>query len=390
MQAEKRAENPTGKPGNPRIRPDLVTSEVKQGGDVSYVVKDPVTQKFFRLKQHEYFIASRLDGRTSLEEIREAYRREFSAALPARSLENFIERMKALCLLEGGLGAREIAKQQRRASTESRVVNRLLQMRLRAVDPDRLLSAIAPHTRWLFTWQFVALTLVLTAVASALTAHRWDAYAAQIRTLMTPASIPTFVLVAVVVSGLHEVAHGLTCKHYGGEVHEIGFLLIYLVPALYCNVSDAWLFGDRAKRIWVSAAGTLFQVFLYGVAAIVWFFVSPTTWVSEACAMTIAIAGLTALFNFNPLIKLDGYYMLSDYLEIPNLRRRAFAHLGREARRLVRRGADGADGGAAPAGPTRRERAIYLTYGIVAGVYSVAFLAIVVFQIGGFLLSVFD
>jgi putative peptide zinc metalloprotease protein len=384
------AENPTDNPentGNPRIRPDLVTSEVKQGGEIMYVVKDPVTQKFFRLKQHEHFIASRLDGRTPLEDIREAYRREFSTVLPARSLENFVERMRALCLLEGGLGAEEIAKQQRRASTESRMVNRLLQMRLRAVDPDHLLSAIAPRTRWLFTWQFVALTAGLTAVASGLTAYRWDAYAAQVRTLMTPASIPTFVLVAIVVSGLHELAHGLTCKHYGGEVHEIGFLLIYLIPALYCNVSDAWLLGDRAKRIWVSAAGTLFQVFIYGLAAIAWFFVSPTTWLSEACAMTIAVAGLTALFNFNPLIKLDGYYMLSDYLEIPNLRRRAFAYLARVARQLVKVGARSTEG---PPGPPRRERVIYLTYGIVAGAYSLGLLIIVVFKLGGFLLSVFD
>lgn len=367
----------------PRIRVDLVTSEVKEGGETYYVVKDPITRRFFRFREHEHFILRSLTGTASLAQIRETYERRFGASLPATSLERFLARMGALCLLDQGLAEEDIARLQRRASTEARLATRLLQLRLRALDPDKFLSAIAPHTRFLFTWQFVALVGVLTVAATALTAYRWQDYTAQARMLFRPEAIPTFVVVVFVVTALHELAHGLTCKHYGGEVREIGFLLIYLVPALYCNVSDAWLFKTKGKRIWVSAAGTFFQVFLYALAAIVWFFVDRGTWASDACAIAVAVAGLTALFNFNPLIKLDGYYMLSDYLEIPNLRRRAFAYLWREVRRVAlrRRPAAGEI--------TAKERAVYLAYGISAGIYSLGLLALVVFKLGGFVVSVF-
>lgn len=371
----------------PKIRADLVTSEVTEADQTCYVVKDPVTRRFFRFREHEHFILQRLTGANSLEQIRQAYESRFATPLSAASLERFLERMEALCLLDKGLAGDQIAKKQRKASTESRLAARLLQVRLRAVDPDRFLSAIAPRTRFFFTWQFVVLVAAATVVGTALTAYRWHDYAGEARTLFRPESIPTFVLVVFVVTALHELAHGLTCKHYGGEVREIGFLLIYLVPALYCNVSDAWLFKGKGKRIWVSAAGTFFQVFLYAVAAIIWFFVDRGSWASEACAITIAVAGLTALFNFNPLIKLDGYYMLSDYLEIPNLRKRAFAYLWSLARQVGFR-RDRAGVQAAPA-ETPRQRAVYLTYGISAGIYSLGLLAFVVFQIGGFVVSVF-
>jgi putative peptide zinc metalloprotease protein len=373
----------------PELRQDLVVSQTGQGEDIAYVIKDPVTRKFFRLKAPEYFIARRFDGSTSLEEIAAAYERQFDALLSRSSLEQFVNRMRELCLLERGLSKREIAGLQRKAGIESRLLNRLLQLRLRAVDPDGLLRAVLPWTRFFFTWQFVVATSVLTLAAVGITIFRWDMYTAQARALVRPGAIPTFVLVAMVVTVLHELAHGLACRHYGGEVHEIGFLLIYLVPAFYCNVSDAWLFPEKSKRIWVSAAGTFFQVLIYAVAAILWLFVDPASRLSQVCAMTIAVAGLTALFNFNPLIKLDGYYMLSDYLEIPNLRRKAFAHLWAQARRLLglARGGGGGDRGAGAPDATRRERLIYLAYGLSAGGYSVGLLVFVVYQIADFIVS---
>ncbi len=365
----------------PKLRQDLVTSEVKRGADVYYVVKDPITRRFFQFKEHEYFIAGRLDGKTSLEQIQESFQEKFGTSLSMQNLQQFVERIKALCLVETGLTAKEIGRSQRQASTEDRGIHRLLQFRLKAFDPDRFFNALMPHIKSLFTRQFVVLTSVLTLLAVGITVYRWGEYTAQARDLFKPDSIPTFVLVAMVVTILHEFAHGLTCKYYGGEVHEIGFLLIYLVPAFFCNVSDAWLFKDKGKRLWVSAAGTFFQVFIYAVAAIVWFFIDRETWLSGACAITIATAGLTALFNFNPLIKLDGYYLLSDYLGIPNLRKRAFDYLGSRATSWFRPGRE-------PREVTPREKGIYLAYGLSAGAYSLGLLVFVVFKLGDFVLSV--
>jgi putative peptide zinc metalloprotease protein len=366
-----------------KLRMDLIVSEVKHAGKIHCVVKDPVTRRYFRFREHEYFIIRQLDGLTPLEEIQARFEREFEMPLSVPTLQHFVDRVEALCLVDAGLGDQEITRLQLRASTEQRILNKLLQFRLKALDPDRFFNALIPHIRFFFTWQFVALTGILTLVAISITLLRWNGYAGQVKDLFRPEAIPTFLFVAMVVTILHEFAHGLTCKYYGGEVHEIGFLLIYLLPAFYCNVSDAWLFGEKTKRLWVSAAGTVFQLFLFAIAAIVWLFIDPRTWLSQACALTIAVAGLTALFNFNPLIKLDGYYLLSDYLAIPNLRKRAFAYLGSEFKSLFLRGVR------KPDGLTGRERRIYLIYGVLAGLYSLGLLVFVVFRIVAFGVSLF-
>lgn len=358
--------------------------DVTQGDECSYVVKDPVTRKFFRLKEHEAFIASKLDGATSPEEICSAFKATFRATLPGPSLERFLQRMDALCLTDQGLAADEIARRQRSAASGGGIASALLGLRLPAVDPERMLTAIAPYIRFFFTRAFLVISALVTLVAIGITIGRWDIYVTQVKDLFRPAMIPTFVLVAMVVTVLHELAHAATCKYYGGEVHEMGFLLIYFLPAFYCNVSDAWLFGDKAKRLWVSAAGTIFQIVLYALAAIVWAFLPAATWLSRACAMTIALAGLTALFNFNPLIKLDGYYLLSDYLAIPNLRKRAFAYLGSEVRALLGLRAR------PPRELTRRERRIYLVYGLTAGAYSVGLVVFVVFKLAAFIVSAIE
>jgi hypothetical protein len=194
------------------------------------------------------------------------------------------------------------------------------------------------------------------------------------RSLAAPAAIPLYIAVAFLTVGLHEFAHGLTCRHFGGEVHEIGFLLIYLQPALYCNVSDAWLFPEKAKRLWVSFAGPYFELFLWAIAMLTWRVTEPGMFLNQVSLAVVGISGVKTLFNFNPLIKLDGYYMLSDFLEIPNLRRKSFRSLGALLRRLA----------GLPfeiQGETRRERTIYISYGLVAACGSFALMGSVLFTI---------
>ena len=134
-------------------------------------------------------------------------------------------------------------------------------------------------------------------------------------------------VVVVCVVTLHEFAHGLTCRYFGGKVRDLGFMLIYFAPALFCDVSDSWMFPKRRDRMWVTFAGGYFQLVIWGLALIVWRIVAEDTIIGQIALIIILFAGLQTLFNFNPLIKLDGYYILSDYLEIPNLRAKAFQAL---------------------------------------------------------------
>ena len=166
------------------------------------------------------------------------------------------------------------------------------------------------------------------------------------------------------VTTLHEFAHGLTCKHFGGHVHEMGFLLIYLQPAFYCNISDAWLFPEKSRRLWVTAAGAFFEMTLWALATVAWRLTEPATWVSDVALVIMATSAIKQVFNLNPLIKLDGYYLLSDWLDMPNLRQRSFQYVGARFRRLL-----GGDQSPQPE-LTLRERRISLGYGLVAVAFS--------------------
>jgi len=134
-------------------------------------------------------------------------------------------------------------------------------------------------------------------------------------------------LVVFCVTTMHEFAHGLTCCHFGGKVKEVGFMLIYFNPAFFCDVSDSWMFPSKQQRMWVTFAGGYFQLIFWGICMVIWRLTDTETWLNQLVLIVIVFAGLQTLINFNPLIKLDGYYMLSDYLEIPNLRTKALTSL---------------------------------------------------------------
>jgi multidrug efflux pump subunit AcrA (membrane-fusion protein) len=130
-----------------------------------------------------------------------------------------------------------------------------------------------------------------------------------------------------VVTLLHEFAHGLTCKHYGGEVHEVGFLLMLFMPCFYCNVSDSWLFREKRKRLLVMLAGGYCDLVLWSLAVFVWRLTHSQTIVHYIACVVLSICGGRVLLNFNPLMRLDGYYLLSDWAEIPNLRKRSWDYV---------------------------------------------------------------
>ena len=132
---------------------------------------------------------------------------------------------------------------------------------------------------------------------------------------------------------IHEFGHGLTAKHFGGEVHEMGMLFLVLTPALYCDVTDSWLLPNKWNRIWISAAGIYVECFLASIATFVWWYSEPGLLNSLAMATMFICSVNTIMFNANPLLRYDGYYVMADWLEIPNLRIKStqfFAYLIQE------------------------------------------------------------
>lgn len=178
----------------------------------------------------------------------------------------------------------------------------------------------------------------------------------------------------------HEFAHGLTCTRFGGKVNEMGFMLIFFMPAMYCNVSDAWLFPEKSRRLWVTFAGAYFELFLWAVATLIWRVTDPHTFVNYAALIIMATSGIKSFFNLNPLIKLDGYYLLSDYLDIPNLRSRAVGYVSAGIKRLFGSSVEVKE-------TTPRERRIYIVYGLLSLAYTIFILSFIAMRFGGFLMG---
>jgi putative peptide zinc metalloprotease protein len=137
-----------------------------------------------------------------------------------------------------------------------------------------------------------------------------------------------FWLLLVVIGFVHESSHGLTCKHYGGGVHSMGLMFLYLTPAFYVDITEAWVSTGRLQRMATIIAGIWTEMLLCGVAILVWMNTPPGAWIHDLCYKLILLTGLAVVaVNINPLIKLDGYYFLTEWLRIPDLKERSTGFL---------------------------------------------------------------
>lgn len=362
----------------PKLRRDLDCRRLTAANRTVFVIKDPLTGEYYRFKEAEQFILSKLDGQTTAAEVLDSAETRFGTKLAPRMLDDFIHNLERNGLVESERGKRELRRRQNKYE-ESRVAGSTLYVRYKLVNPDKLLDRLIGPLGFFFTRTFVWLSAATILFAAAIAFLNWGAIIGDIGRLISLSTIPLLILTIFFSLSAHEFAHGLTCKHFGGKVPEMGFMLLYFQPAMYCNVSDAWLFPEKYKRLWVGFAGPYFELFLGALAVILWRVTATDTWLNQASLVLLATTGIKTLFNFNPLIKLDGYYLLSDYLDIPNLRQKSFTYVGHRIKRLF---------GAAQRPPdlTRRERKIYLYYGVTASIFSFFLIAYIRFGIGEFLI----
>jgi putative peptide zinc metalloprotease protein len=360
--------------GLPRLREDLVLVEQTYRGEQSYIVKDPKSHKYFRFRPLEVRVMQSLDGERTPAAAAAALV-EAGIGVSAGAVEKFAAKLKTMGLLERTVGERSVLLMERlRAQRRSRLrgggpaQGDIFRIRWSLADPDKFMDRAMPYLRFCFTRPFVVASIVLFAIYCLVLSSRWQEFSKALADLylfrLGASDLAVFWLTATVVIAIHELGHGFTCKHFGGQVHEIGAMLLYFEPAFFCNVNDAWTFPDLKARLWVTAAGSWIQLVVAGIASIVWWAATPGSLVSEVALAAVIIGGVTTvLMNANPLIPLDGYYALSDYLEVPNLRQRAFGHLKWFIRSQLLR-LDVPEPAA-----DERERRIFLIYGLLAAIY---------------------
>jgi len=360
----------------PRLRSDLSFIEQRHRGETIWVVKDLAARRYFRFGQAEVRVMQAFDGVRTSEDIA-ALLAEHGESPSAEAITEFAGVLAGVGLLEPTTtSGTALPPEPHRARRLFR--GDLLRMRWSFGDPDALLTRTLPLIRWMFTPAFVAASLVLFAGYLIVLGQRWREYAIALRSVYSPETITIghgviLVLTAVVIILIHELGHAFTCKYFGGEVREIGFMLLYFQPAFYCDVSDAWTFPERRARFWVTAAGSWIQLVAAALAALVWWAAAPGTVIAEVSAAAILVGGvMTLLTNMNPLLPFDGYFALSDWLDIPNLRQRASAHLGWWVRRTVFRLK------LPEPQASQRERRIFFIYGALSAGYATLTLGILV------------
>jgi len=307
-----------------RLRSGLEFSPQQNQGKTFVVVKDPVTGRYFRFTENQAAILDLLLQPTDLATLASAVSDKFGAPVPVTTIEAFLKSLEEKWLLDTPSVAEKLVNIE---SQKLKKDGNLLYWKLASINPEKIFAWLLPRTRWAFTKAFHVFAALSILAGSILSYLNWDQFTGSAAQLFNLHGLFFLWIVVFTVITMHEFSHGLTCCHFGGKVREVGFMLIYFQPAFYCDVSDSWMFPSKRQRMWVTFAGGYFQLVVWGVAMILWRITDTDSLINQIALVVIVFSGLQTLVNFNPLIKLDGYYMLSDYLEIPNLRTKAMSSL---------------------------------------------------------------
>ncbi|MFO0905399.1 MAG: hypothetical protein U0939_20490 [Pirellulales bacterium] len=314
-----------------RWRPDLQANAMTLGGRRRWIVRDPLTRRHFQFQEEEFSIAMLLDGRRSLREIEQAFATQWPLLrFSAPQFQHFLSRLHrdGLLIDDAGGQGRLIRQRRQQRARWSWVAwpAQLLALRLPGFNPAPLLDRLYPRVRWWFSPWFVAANLLLMAFAAAWAAtHPFELQARMpdLEAWLQPRQLWLVAFVLGITKALHELGHALACRHFGGECREMGVMLLAFTPCLYCDVGDAWLIPDRWRRAAVAAAGMYVEATIASVALVLWWNTAPG-WLHHLSLAVVGVCGVsTFVFNANPLLRYDGYFILSDLLDAPNLWQRS-------------------------------------------------------------------
>jgi putative peptide zinc metalloprotease protein len=288
--------------------------------------------RYYRFKEQEHFLLQFMDGERTLDEAQKQYEQRFRPErLKLEDLEHFAQQ-----LLVAGLAMNESPKagkqlfdrrKKRKRSEWLQTLTNILYIKIPIFDPDRLLTRMLGYLWWIFTIPFLFASIGVMLGAILLVATHFDTFRAKLPSYHEFFRFETVIYLWValgVVKVIHEFGHGLSCKAFGGEVHEMGALFLVFSPCLYCNVSDAWILPSKWKRIIISAAGIYVELIIAAIATFVWWNTPSQPFINNLSLSLMVVCSVsTVVFNANPLMRFDGYYVLADWLEIPNLRDRS-------------------------------------------------------------------
>ncbi len=329
----------SARPLSIRRRPDLIARRQHYLGRSYWVVKDPVGLNYFRFQEEEYALLNWLDGDVSLDELKDRFEDEFPPQkITLEELQQFLGMLHKSGLVIAGVGGqgKQLLKRrrERRRKEFLGALSNVLCIRFKGFDPERFLNWLYPFVRWFYTPAAMVACILLGLSAVTLVTVQFQIFTSRLPAFHEFFSLQNALLLSITLGltkVLHEFGHGLTCKHFGGECHEMGVMVLVLTPCLYCNVSDSWLLPNKWARAAIGAGGMYVELVLASIATWIWWFSEPGQLLNNLCLNIMFVCSVsTVIFNANPLLRYDGYYILSDLAEIPNLRQKSTAILSRK------------------------------------------------------------
>ena len=320
-------------------RTDLTAKKEQYLGRTYWIVKDPLGLKYYRFQSEEYFILNQLDGTRSLDDIKDNFEKEFPPQkITLEELQNFIGQLHQSSLIVAGVPnqGHELLKRRnkRRRQEVIAAMSNILCIRFKGIDPNRILDTLLPYVRWMFHPVSIFFALILMMSALSLVLIEFDTFRSKLPEFRQFFGLKNMIFLSLtlgVTKVIHEFGHGLTCKYFGGECHEMGVMILVLTPCLYCNVSDSWMLPNKWHRAAIGLAGVFVECTLASICTFFWWF-SKEGLFHYLCLNVMFLSSVsTIIFNINPLLRYDGYYILADILEIPNLRQKATKVMAKKA-----------------------------------------------------------
>ncbi len=369
------------------LRPTVRVQRQTFRGEKWYVLEDPIDNKYYRVRPAAWEFLARLSPHTTVNSAWEAvidlFPDEAPGQVEAVQLLSQLYKANLLFYPDAEDSGALFERQSKRRSKELRAkVLGILFTRIPLIDPDRFLVRTLPWVGWLIGPLGLLLWLVVVGAAGKIFIDNLDAFLAQGRSVLAPDNLILLYAGLVVTKLLHEMGHAYFCRKFGGEVHTLGVMLLVFTPIPYMDATSSWGFRRRYQRVLVAAAGMIVEIFVAALAMFVWAGTGAGDLNGFAYNMVFVASVSTILFNANPLLRFDGYYILSDLAGLPNLHQRSAMHLKHVWKRYV----FGLKKSCSPA-TAPGERRWFTGFGILSNIYRIiVFAGILLFVADQFLI----
>jgi len=373
----------------PRIPPDLVFKEQIENGERVIRVVVAGQDAMYRFPPANWELIQLFDGQRSYEEVAEMYSAQQGNQYSVEEVREFVDSLEEIGFWYKTAQEKNILLMQKTAEERRRLAKSrksrygdLSEIAFPAVNPDRFVTWLYQKTKFVYTGWFSVLTFVAFSLSIGISVAHWDEIGRDTVeffsfTNKSFGDVMVFYILAVISLCWHELGHAHACKHYGGRVPAMGFLLIYLTPAFFTDTSEGFVKGSRHQRFIIAMAGAWSELYLCAIATPIWWATPPGTAVHNAAYLMMLMTGIVGLLlNWNPLMKLDGYYMLSEVLGVTDLKENSTAYVSAWVKKNIwRLPVD------VPYVPKNR-RLGYAVYAILSGIYSYTVLYILARFVG--------